>query len=210
MGHRRFLRDSKHPYRLQNSNFNGKEEHNKAPIRLTGEELLSKMESMKTSFGKLTGGKRNGTPWSKRSIFFDLPYWKELYVRHNLDVMHVEKNFTEILFGTILNVKGSYNKDGVAARQDLKRLKIKRNLWMDPNGKQIPPDAPFDLSTSEKQLIFQTLSKLKVPIGYSGNWKHKVDLQQLQFRKMKSHDYHILIYPWSWSMLLKMSNHYVL
>ncbi|XXG82307.1 hypothetical protein AAC387_Pa10g0287 [Persea americana] len=28
--------------------------------------------------------------WSKRSIFFDLPYWKDLPIRHNLDVMHIK------------------------------------------------------------------------------------------------------------------------
>ncbi|XP_039135718.1 uncharacterized protein LOC120273139 [Dioscorea cayenensis subsp. rotundata] len=30
--------------------------------------------------------------WKKRSIFFDLPYWEHLLLRHNLDVMHIEKN----------------------------------------------------------------------------------------------------------------------
>lgn len=121
-------------------------------------------------------------------------YLQELHVRHNLDVMHVEKNFTEILFGTVLNVNHKSNKDGVAARQDLKRMKIKRNLWPeDRNGKQILPNAPFTLSTPVKRLIFQSFSKLKVPVGYSGNWKHKVDLQLLQFKKMKSHDWHILM-----------------
>ena len=32
------------------------------------------------------------TGWRKRSIFWDLPYWGDLRIRHNLDVMHVEKN----------------------------------------------------------------------------------------------------------------------
>ena len=31
--------------------------------------------------------------WIKRSIFWDLPYWKDNLLRHNLDVMHIEKNF---------------------------------------------------------------------------------------------------------------------
>ena len=30
--------------------------------------------------------------WKKKSIFFDLPYWKELEVRSSIDVMHVTKN----------------------------------------------------------------------------------------------------------------------
>ncbi|KAF6156825.1 hypothetical protein GIB67_017359, partial [Kingdonia uniflora] len=32
------------------------------------------------------------TAWSRRMIMFDLPYWKDLPVRHNLDVMHIESN----------------------------------------------------------------------------------------------------------------------
>jgi hypothetical protein len=30
--------------------------------------------------------------WKKKSIFFRLPYWKDNLLRHNLDVMHIEKN----------------------------------------------------------------------------------------------------------------------
>lgn len=45
------------------------------------------------------------------------------------------------------------------------------------NGKQIMPKAPFSLSQSEKEIICKPTSKLKVPIGYIGDWKHKVDLQ---------------------------------
>ena len=43
--------------------------------------------------------------WKKRSIFWDLPYWKELDVRHCIDVMHVEKNFCDSITGTLLNTK---------------------------------------------------------------------------------------------------------
>ena len=32
-----------------------------------------------------------GCGWKKRSIFWDLPYWKTNLIRHNLDVMHIEK-----------------------------------------------------------------------------------------------------------------------
>ncbi|KAG8483258.1 hypothetical protein CXB51_022273 [Gossypium anomalum] len=33
--------------------------------------------------------------WKKRSIFFKLPYWEHHILRHNLDVMHIEKNVCE-------------------------------------------------------------------------------------------------------------------
>ena len=81
MEHRRFLPNSRHPFRSQKSQFNGKEEHRQPPRRLSGSELLSKMENIQTNFGKSKKRKRhadelNSTPWTKRSIFFDLPYWK--------------------------------------------------------------------------------------------------------------------------------------
>ena len=44
--------------------------------------------------------------WRKKSIFFELPYWESLLVRHNLDVMHIEKNICESLQGTLLELEG--------------------------------------------------------------------------------------------------------
>ena len=33
--------------------------------------------------------------WTKKSIFFELEYWSKLKLRHNIDVMHVEKNLCD-------------------------------------------------------------------------------------------------------------------
>ena len=38
--------------------------------------------------------------------FFNLPYWSSLLIRHNLDVMHIEKNICESLLGTLLEIAG--------------------------------------------------------------------------------------------------------
>lgn len=88
MGHRKFLINMKHPFRSQKSQFNGKEEHGKHPKRLSGSEVLRKMETIQTHFGKVMLKKRKrsaeeneNTAWKKRSIFFDLLYWK---VRYNI------------------------------------------------------------------------------------------------------------------------------
>jgi hypothetical protein len=32
--------------------------------------------------------------WKNKSIFFRLPYWKDNLLRHNLDVMHIEKKIS--------------------------------------------------------------------------------------------------------------------
>ncbi|KAI3919929.1 hypothetical protein MKW98_001185 [Papaver atlanticum] len=63
---------------------------------------------------------------------------KDLPIRHNLDVMHVEK-IAEIFFGTIMDNKDK-TKDGIAARKDLQDLKIKRNLWLKERGNGKPPE----------------------------------------------------------------------
>ena len=42
--------------------------------------------------------------WTKKSIFWELPYWKSNLIRHNIDVMHTEKNFFDNIFNTVMNV----------------------------------------------------------------------------------------------------------
>ena len=54
----------------------------------------------------------------KKSIFFELPYWRHLLIRRNLDVMHIEKNICDNILGTLLDIHGK-NKDSLNARLDL-------------------------------------------------------------------------------------------
>ena len=42
----------------------------------------------------------------EEEYFFDLPYWESLLIRHNLDVMLIEKNICESLLGTLLGLAG--------------------------------------------------------------------------------------------------------
>ena len=48
--------------------------------------------------------------WSKVSILYKLPYQKNKKLKHNIDVMHVEKNISESTFDTLLGIEGK-NKD---------------------------------------------------------------------------------------------------
>ena len=36
--------------------------------------------------------------WKKKSIFWDLPYWKKNLIRHNFDVTHIVKILFETFF----------------------------------------------------------------------------------------------------------------
>ena len=59
-------------------------------------------------------------------------------LRHNLDVMHIEKNFFDNIFNTIMDVKGK-TKDNMKARMDLlEHCKLPElELHVGPNGKAI-------------------------------------------------------------------------
>jgi len=63
----------------------------------------------------------------KRSIFWELPYWKTNLLRHNLDVMHIEKNVFENIFNTVMDVKGK-TKDNIKARLDVALFYNRKNI----------------------------------------------------------------------------------
>ena len=126
LGHRRFL-DRHHPYRRLRKRFNGFPEHASAPIPLTGEEVYRLVARVTVEFGKGKKKKKWTNIWKKRSIFFDLPYWRCLDVRHSIDVMHVEKNLAESIVGTLLHIQGK-TKDGLNARRDLVEMGIRQRL----------------------------------------------------------------------------------
>ncbi|CAL2230853.1 unnamed protein product [Prunus armeniaca] len=138
IGHRKWL-PINHPYRRQRAAFNGKPEYVMPPEPLTGEEVLHMVED----------GDR--VCWKKKSIFFDLEYWKYLPVRHVLDVMHIEKNVCDSIIGTLLEIPGK-NKDGIAARLDLLNMGVKTDLQPEYGERRtrLPP-GPWNLSRAEKR-----------------------------------------------------------
>ena len=112
--------------------------------------------------------------WKKRSIFFDLPYWSNLDIRHCIDVMHVVKNVCDSVIGTLLNIQGK-KKDGLNTRQDLAEMGIRLQLHPRSDGKKIYlPPACHTLLKKEKINFFQCLWRVKVPQGYFSNIKNLV------------------------------------
>ena len=57
----------------------------------------------------------------KHGIFWELPYWSTNLIRHNLDVIHIEKNVFDNIFYTVMDVKGK-TKDNPKARADMKNI----------------------------------------------------------------------------------------
>ncbi|KAI5344097.1 hypothetical protein L3X38_011974 [Prunus dulcis] len=180
IGHRKWL-PINHPYRRQRAAFNGKPEYGIPPEPLTGEEVLHMVEN----------GDR--VCWKKKSIFFDLEYWKYLPVRHALDVMHIEKNVCDSIIGTLLEINGK-NKDGIAARLDLLNMGVKTDLQPEYGERRtrLPP-GPWNLSRAEKREVCNSFYGMKVPEGYSSNIKNLVSLQDSRLLGLKSHDCHTLM-----------------
>ncbi|XP_021764701.1 uncharacterized protein LOC110729279 [Chenopodium quinoa] len=163
-GYRKWL-PIDHPYRSQANLFDGKEEYGIAPIRTSGTEVLKQQEGVKYVFGKTKKvPKKRGRKaaneldddcdpdgddvlWKKRSTFFELEYWEHIPLKHNLDVMHIEKNVSDILLGTLLDMDNS--RDDESGREALKNLNIKPHLWINPQG-YIPP-AAYTMCNKEKE-----------------------------------------------------------
>ncbi|XP_052119008.1 uncharacterized protein LOC107493943 [Arachis duranensis] len=182
MGHRRFLNHD-HRYRQDRIRFDGK------------------LEGVPVSHGKVqaVGGKRrrvqqtgvqDESPWKKRSIFFDLPYWENNELRHNLDVMHIEKNVCDNIVFTMLNESGKF-KDHLKARKDLQLMGIRYDMWPLEGGKY--PSAVFTMSNPQKEVFLRTIKNVVFPDGYSSNISRCVDLKQRKLSGLKSHDCHILM-----------------
>ncbi|CAL8999837.1 unnamed protein product, partial [Prunus brigantina] len=93
LGHRRWL-SWDHEWREKDKQFDGNTERRLRPREWSGDEILDQLNRLDFApFGKTVSRTRPSTHlnWTHKSMFFELPYWSKLKLRHNLDVMHVEK-----------------------------------------------------------------------------------------------------------------------
>ncbi|XP_027348292.1 uncharacterized protein LOC113859807 [Abrus precatorius] len=90
--------------------------------------------------------------------------------------------------------KNGKKKDGINARLDLVKMRIRSDLAPVKKGKRtfLPPTA-CTLSRHEKRAFCEALYSVKVPEGYSSNIKSLVSLKDLKLKGLKSHDCHILM-----------------
>ncbi|XP_055830880.1 uncharacterized protein LOC129899907 [Solanum dulcamara] len=165
MGHRCFL-PMNHPWRKNRMLFDGKVEMGIAPSPLTGDEPLMQLYELgNVSFGKVQKRKRNVSNnaynWKKKSIFFQLPYWKSLKLRHNLDVMHIERNVSDNILSTVMSMVGK-TKDTLKSKYDLVDLGIRQELHLIEDGDNILLTAAcYALSLQEKLKLCNS-----IPIGF--------------------------------------------
>ena len=130
----------------------------------------------------------------KKSIFWELPYWHTNLIRHNLDVMHIEKNVFDNIFNTVIDAKEK-TKDNIKARKDLELYCSRRqlHLYEGPNGKVYKPKASYTLTKEQKKELCSWVKSLKLPDGYSTNISRCVNESECKFSGFKSHDCHIFM-----------------
>ncbi|XP_060182337.1 uncharacterized protein LOC132612000 [Lycium barbarum] len=197
--HRKFL-PSDHPWRRNKKWFKkGQTVHKVVSTEQSGLQILREIEDL--GLMKVTElgsdaintriSKNSGCGWKKRSIFWDLPYWKTNLIRHNLDVMHIEKNVFDNIFNTLMNVKGK-TKDNAKSRADLKLLCHRPELHQDESTKKYPK-ACYMLDDNAKEVLCKWLQELRFPDGYVSNMGRCVDMNKLKLFGMKSHDCHVFM-----------------
>ena len=194
MHHRKFLEPT-HKWRLDKKRFNGEIETGKCPEILTGTEIEELLRGFENQFGKKKKKqKKVKSPFKKKSIFFDLPYWSHNPLRHNLDAMHIEKNVCDNILGTLLNIGGK-SKDHVNARLDLQEIGIRKELHpvLSADGKHLEIRAAiFDMTNKEKEIFCSVLKKSKLPYGCASNISRFV--QERKVLGYKSHDAHFILH----------------
>ncbi|XP_017428832.2 uncharacterized protein LOC108336898 [Vigna angularis] len=132
--------------------------------------------------------------WTKRNIFWDLPYWKDNLLKHNLDVMHIEKNFFDNIFNTVMNVSAK-TKDNEKARKDLPLYCARRDLELKAkyNGRLLKPKANYILSKDEAKIVCRWIKELRMPDGYSSNLAQCANIDKGSIQGLKSHDCHVFM-----------------
>ncbi|XP_025653186.1 uncharacterized protein [Arachis hypogaea] len=195
--HRRYLPEG-HPYRRNKVGFKKNvEEDEGPPIRLSGEQIWERVRH----YPKIvdTGGQVRLTGygvehnWTKRSIFWDLSYWKDHLVRHCLDLMHIEKNFFDNIMNTVMdtertkdNEKARLDMAVLCKRPDLNLVQVREGHWAKPKGNYV-------LTLQQRKNVCKWVQELKMPDGYVSNLQRCVDVKGGKLFGMKTHDCHVFM-----------------
>ncbi|KAL5582292.1 hypothetical protein UlMin_014734 [Ulmus minor] len=198
-GHRRFL-PSTHRWR-SNLDFDGRTERKRPPRKFSSVDIMDQLRRVKTSIpGKhpnYGGVKRkrgdDELNWRKKSIFYELPYWAEIELKHNLDVMHIEKNICDSLLGTLMGDPHK-SKDTDNARRDLQHLGIRSELHLYEDGnKLMKPAAEYTFSEANRRKFCRFVRSVKFPDGFAGNLLKNVAHNDSRIVRLKSHDCHVIM-----------------
>ncbi|KAL4038879.1 hypothetical protein IC575_002515 [Cucumis melo] len=197
MRHRRYLPQN-HVWRRSRLH-DGKVERKAPPLVMNEDEILEQLDQLEfpvmSKHPSIQDKKRKrALNWTKKSIFFNLPYWSRLLLRHKLDVMYIEKNVCDNLVGTLLNIEGKM-KDTTNALLDLQDLKKRKDLHLVEVGNRlVKPHASYTLTTSERVEFCKFLKSVKFLDGFVSNISRCVHEREGKISGLKTHDCHVLLH----------------
>ena len=108
--------------------------------------------------------------------------------------MHIEKNYFDNLFNTVMDVPGK-TKDCVKARMDLPEYCRRKELWLQEkqNNKFFKPKASYSFTRDQKRKICEWVEQLKMPAGHASNLGKCVDMEHGKLHCMKIHDCNVFM-----------------
>ncbi|KAK4384430.1 hypothetical protein Sango_3061700 [Sesamum angolense] len=168
---------------LQDVRFN-RVENKVARLRLTRDQILDQVANISPTVKMpllLPDGYCSDHEWTKKNIFWDLPYWSTLLIRHNLDVMHIENNVFDTIFNTVVDIK------------DLKIICNRPELELDERRPNVIPKAVYTQGKEQKRRVCVWICGLMFPDGYAFNLACCVDMTELRMHSMKRHDCHVFM-----------------
>ena len=112
----------------------------------------------------------------KKSIFYELPYWANIELMHNLNLMYIEKNVCDSLLGTLLgDPHKSKNTDN--ARHDLETLGIMQELHLYEDGKKlVKPAVEYTFSEANQRKFCKFVRSVKFLEDFVSNLSKNVAL----------------------------------
>jgi hypothetical protein len=114
----------------------------------------------------------------EKYVFWNLPYWRTLHVWHALDGLHITKNITESLLGTLMQLKGK-GKESLQCHMDLEAMGVRAELrpLILPDGKKKLSVASWLLQTKGQREALMVLpltkSAYRILIKYKEDSEHE-------------------------------------
>jgi hypothetical protein len=125
--------------------------------------------------------------WMKRkSIFYELPYSKDLLISHLLYPMHILKNVPYSIFRHI-----SGKEDTLSLRRDISLPHTKfdrKHLWLNMENETYEK-APWILKKKELDQIKNVIRPIRTPIGYESSLVKYFTVDG-HITGFKTHDFH--------------------
>jgi hypothetical protein len=123
----------------------------------------------------------------RKSIFYELPYWKNLLIAHLLDPMHIFKKVPDSIFRHI----SGKDKNTLSLRRDISLSCTKfdrKHLW--PNREnETYAEVPWILKKRELDQLKNVIRSIRKPTGYGSSLDKSFTVDG-HITGFKTHDFH--------------------